>query len=75
MKPRVIADRWATLYPSPTSPTADLPPPSGVKSRSKKILRLEHCTFTYPGAPKPTLIDVHVALSLGPLTSAADVQG
>lgn len=44
------------------------PPPGkleGVKSRSRKILKLEHCTFTYDGAGKPTLENVNVSLTLG----------
>eukprot|EP00668_Euglena_longa_P003939 GGOE01004618.1.p1 GENE.GGOE01004618.1~~GGOE01004618.1.p1 ORF type:complete len:1011 (-),score=290.10 GGOE01004618.1:513-3407(-) len=37
----------------------------GVKSRSKKIIKMEKCTFQYPGTPKPQLIDCSCALSLG----------
>jgi elongation factor 3 len=54
------------------------PPPGkleGVKSRSKRILRLENCTFTYPGAPKPTLIDVTVHLTLGSRVAVTGPNG
>lgn len=43
------------------------PPPGslmGVRSNTRAILKLSHCTFTYPGRPKPSLYDVSVALSL-----------
>lgn len=43
------------------------PPPgilTGINSRTKAILRLRNCTFTYPGAPKPSLYDFSAALSL-----------
>ena len=43
------------------------PPPgilSGVKSQTRAILRMSDCTFTYPGAPKPSLRNVSCQLSL-----------
>ncbi|KAF2157346.1 ABC transporter domain-containing protein [Myriangium duriaei CBS 260.36] len=43
------------------------PPPgilTGVKSNSRSILRMTDCTFTYPGAPKPSLYNVSCSLSL-----------
>ena len=35
----------------------------GVKSRTKAIIQAKNITFTYPGAPKPTLVDVSVQAS------------
>ncbi|KAI9693368.1 MAG: hypothetical protein M1822_005364 [Bathelium mastoideum] len=43
------------------------PPPgilSGVKSNTRSILRMTNCTFTYPGALKPSLYDVSCQLTL-----------
>ena len=44
------------------------PPPSillGVRSNTKAIMKMTHCTFTYPGAAAPALYDVSVQLALG----------
>ncbi|GAA5856828.1 hypothetical protein JCM8547_008863 [Rhodosporidiobolus lusitaniae] len=43
------------------------PPPGslmGVRSRTKAILRMNDCTFTYPGAAKPQLYNASCAVSL-----------
>lgn len=43
------------------------PPPgilSGVKSNTRAIARMSHVTFSYPGAAKPSLVDVSCSLSL-----------
>lgn len=43
------------------------PPPgvlSGVRSATRAILRMTNCSYTYPGAPKPSLHDVSCALTL-----------
>ncbi|KAK4508785.1 hypothetical protein PRZ48_002524 [Zasmidium cellare] len=43
------------------------PPPgilTGVKSNTRSILRMSHCTFTYPNAAKPSLQDVSASLTL-----------
>ncbi|KAM9937496.1 hypothetical protein OXX80_002985 [Metschnikowia pulcherrima] len=43
------------------------PPPgilSGVKSSTRAIARVTNVTFTYPGAPKPSLVNVSCSLSL-----------
>lgn len=43
------------------------PPPgilSGVKSNTRSIARITNVTFTYPGAPKPSLVNVSCSLSL-----------
>lgn len=36
----------------------------GVRSNTRAILKMQNCTFTYPGKSKPSLIDVSCALSL-----------
>ncbi|PKY06751.1 hypothetical protein P168DRAFT_325577 [Aspergillus campestris IBT 28561] len=43
------------------------PPPgilSGIKSLTRAILRMSHCTYTYPGASKPSLEDASLTLTL-----------
>jgi elongation factor 3 len=47
----------------------------GVKSRSKKILKLENCTFTYPGAAKPALSNVTVGITLGSRVAVTGPNG
>ncbi|KAG0066776.1 hypothetical protein BGZ89_006908 [Linnemannia elongata] len=50
-----------------TSVKFEFPKPSflvGVKSNTKAIMKLSHCTYTYPGNTKPSLFDVSVQLSL-----------
>ncbi|KAF9929714.1 hypothetical protein FBU30_001282 [Linnemannia zychae] len=50
-----------------TSVKFEFPKPSflvGVKSNTKAIMKLSHCTYTYPGNTKPSLYDVSVQLSL-----------
>ena len=43
------------------------PPPgilTGVKSATRSILRMTDCSYTYPGAPKPSLHNVTLSLAL-----------
>ncbi|KIJ49424.1 hypothetical protein M422DRAFT_27784 [Sphaerobolus stellatus SS14] len=50
-----------------TSIKFSFPPPGslmGVRSSTRAILKMSHCTFTYPGRSEPSLIDVSCALSL-----------
>ncbi|KAL0956356.1 hypothetical protein HGRIS_002506 [Hohenbuehelia grisea] len=50
-----------------TSVKFAFPPPGslmGVRSNTRAILKMSNCTFTYPGRPKPSLINVSCALSL-----------
>jgi len=52
---------------SASSAEFKFPPPgilTGVKSNTRSILRMTNCTFTYPGAAKPSLSEVTCALSL-----------
>merc|ERR1712117_766456 len=36
----------------------------GVKSRTKAVIKMERCTFTYPGNAKPTIEDVSFSVSM-----------
>jgi elongation factor 3 len=50
-----------------TSVKFSFPPPSillGIRSNTKAILKMSNCTYTYPGAPKPSMYDVSCQLSL-----------
>lgn len=54
------------------------PPPgilTGVKSNTRSILRMNHCTFTYPGASKPNLHDVSCNLSLSSRVAIIGANG
>ena len=39
-------------------------PIEGVKSKGKALMKMQHCTFTYPTNTKPTLFDISVQVSL-----------
>ena len=39
-------------------------PIEGVKSRSKALMKMAHCDFTYPGNTTPTLFDITVQVSM-----------
>eukprot|EP01041_Mallomonas_annulata_P002265 gene2265-4408_t len=39
-------------------------PIEGVKSRSKALMKMAHCDFTYPGNTVPTLFDITVQVSM-----------
>ncbi|WVQ99133.1 hypothetical protein IAU59_006265 [Kwoniella sp. CBS 9459] len=50
-----------------TSIKFTFPPPGslmGVRSNTRAIMKLSGCTFTYPGAPRPSLKNVTCSLSL-----------
>ena len=56
-----------------TSVKFSFPPPGslmGVRSNTRAILKMNNCSFTYPGRDKPSLIDVSCALSLSRLVSS-----
>ncbi len=38
-------------------------PLDGVKSRTKAIIKLKNCNFTYPGASKPTIVNASIQCS------------
>lgn len=39
-------------------------PIEGVKSRSKALMKMAHCDFTYPGNTTPTLFDITIQVSM-----------
>lgn len=39
-------------------------PIEGIKSRSKALMKMSHCNFTYPGNDKPTLFDISIQVSM-----------
>jgi elongation factor 3 len=39
-------------------------PIEGIKSKSKALMKLGHCDFTYPGNTKPTLFDISIQVSM-----------
>jgi elongation factor 3 len=54
------------------------PPPgilTGVKSNTRSILRMTDCTFTYPGAPKPSLYNASCNLSLSSRVAIIGANG
>jgi len=54
------------------------PPPgilTGVKSLTRSIIRMTNCTYTYPGASKPSLVDVTCSLSLSSRTAIIGGNG
>lgn len=48
---------------------------TGVKSSTRAIIRMQDCTFTYPGATKPSLADVSCALTLSSRTAIIGANG
>jgi elongation factor 3 len=65
VKKKPEAKSYYTL--SATHSQFKFPPPgilTGVKSSTRSILRMTNATFTYPGAPKPSLQEVSCSLSL-----------
>ncbi|KAI8903400.1 elongation factor EF-3 [Gorgonomyces haynaldii] len=39
-------------------------PIPGIKSRSKALMKMSHCFFTYPGNSNPTLFDISIQVSM-----------
>ena len=48
---------------------------TGVKSATRAIIRMQNCTFTYPGGSKPSLQDVSCALTLSSRTAIIGTNG
>jgi elongation factor 3 len=48
---------------------------TGVKSNTRSILRMTNCSYTYPGASKPSLHDVSCQLSLSSRTAIIGGNG
>lgn len=56
----------------------NLPQPGrleGITSTTRRILTMENCTFTYPGAAKPQLVDVSVKLCLASRVAVIGANG
>merc|ERR1712232_1002290 len=56
----------------------DFPQPGpieGVKSKGKALMKMGHCTFTYPGNEKPTLFDISVQVSLSSRVACVGENG
>jgi elongation factor 3 len=54
------------------------PPPgilTGVKSNTRSILRMTNCSYTYPGASKPSLHDISCNLSLSSRVAIIGANG
>jgi elongation factor 3 len=54
------------------------PPPgilTGVKSNTRAILRMQNCSYTYPGASKPSMYDVSCQLTLSSRTAIIGGNG
>ena len=48
---------------------------TGVKSSTKAIIRMQNCTYTYPGSTKPSLQEVTCALTLSSRTAIIGANG
>ena len=48
---------------------------TGVKSSTRAIIRMQDCTFTYPGSSKPSLQDVSCSLTLSSRTAIIGANG
>ncbi len=48
---------------------------TGVKSSTRAIIRMQNCTYTYPGGTKPSLTDVTCALTLSSRTAIIGANG
>ncbi|KAI7850826.1 P-loop containing nucleoside triphosphate hydrolase protein [Circinella umbellata] len=61
-----------------TTISFSFPKPSllqGVRSNTKAILKATDCTFQYPGAPKPSLYNANISLSLSSRVSVVGANG
>ncbi|OQS00298.1 elongation factor 3 [Thraustotheca clavata] len=47
----------------------------GISSTTRRILSIEHCDYTYPGASKPQLVDVSVKLCLASRVAVIGANG
>ena len=48
---------------------------TGVKSSTKAVIRMQNCTYSYPGSTKPSLQDVSCALTLSSRTAIIGANG
>ena len=47
----------------------------GVNTKGKFLMKMDNCTFTYPGNEKPTIRDITVRVSLGSRVACVGVNG
>ncbi|KAF1325175.1 Elongation factor 3, partial [Globisporangium splendens] len=47
----------------------------GINSTTRRILTMDHCTYTYPGASKPQLVDVSIKLCLASRVAVIGANG
>ncbi|CAO3678584.1 unnamed protein product [Umbelopsis ramanniana] len=76
VKARPEAKSYFTL--AATTVKFQFPKPSvltGVRSNTKAILKMTDCTYTYPGAPRPSLKNASVSLSLGSRVAVLGANG
>ncbi|KUJ23275.1 uncharacterized protein LY89DRAFT_635523 [Mollisia scopiformis] len=76
VKQRPEAKSYYTL--SSSNVQFKFPPPgilTGVKSQTRAILRMTNCSYTYPGASKPSMVDVSCQLSLSSRTAIIGGNG
>ncbi|KAI9763403.1 MAG: hypothetical protein M1840_000534 [Geoglossum simile] len=76
VKQKPEAKSYYTLSASNTQ--FKFPPPgllTGVKSLTRSIIRMTNVTYTYPGAPKPSLYNVSCSLSLSSRTAILGGNG
>jgi elongation factor 3 len=50
-------------------------PIEGINSRSKALMKMVNCTFTYPSNTKPTLFDISVSVSMASRVSCVGENG
>lgn len=58
--------------------TFKFPQPSfleGVKSRGKALMKMDKCTFTYPGNTVPTIMDITVRASMASRVACVGING
>lgn len=48
---------------------------TGVKSATRAVIRMQNCTYSYPGSTKPSLSDVTCALTLSSRTAIIGANG
>jgi elongation factor 3 len=76
VKVKPEAKTYYTL--SATNAQFKFPPPgilSGVKSNTRSIIRMTGCSYTYPGASKPSLQDVSCQLTLSSRVAIIGANG
>ena len=71
-------DEYFNKIKSSNEPGFTFPQPGvldGVKSRTKAILKMDNCSFTYPNNSKPTVEDITIQISLESRVGIAGANG